>query len=159
MSVYRALGVHGISIREKSRAMRLAKSGVDFDEDAAVRLYEAGMGSGDIAHHLRSSKATVLAAIHRRGVCVRSKTEASRRRRDVTQRRLPRPSSMLGIVDRCLACERTDFLEIHHVNADPEDNRPENMVALCWEHHMLVEYLVGKAVSGLRRRGILSTVE
>lgn len=154
--VYRALRMHGIPIRPKSRAQRLAKSGRDFDDAEAARLYLSGLGTTAIANELHASITTVMASLERQGIPRRSRQEAGRRRRDVTQRRLPIPKTLLGNVTRCMACERTDCLERHHVNADPEDNREENLVALCWEHHVLVEWLVAKAITGLRDREILA---
>lgn len=157
-TIYRWLRHHGIPVRPKRRAMRLARSGVDFDDAAAAAMYVAGASAGDIAVRLGASKTTVFGALHRQGVHVRSKREAGLRRRDASQRRMPRPSRLVGDLSQCAACGRQDSLEVHHVNADCSDDRSENLIALCWEHHVLVEYLITRALHGLRQRGVLEPV-
>lgn len=35
-------------------------------------------------------------------------------------------------------CGSTEFLHVHHVNGDPNDNRLENLVTLCRDCHLLI---------------------
>jgi IS30 family transposase len=153
-TIYRHLRRHGIPIRPKRRAMRLARNGVDFDDAAAAAMYQAGASASDIAVRLSASKTTVFGALERQGVKIRSKREAALRRRDTSQRRMPRPSRLVGELSRCAACGTQDSLEVHHVNADCSDGHPNNLMALCWEHHTLVEYLITQALLGIRRREV-----
>lgn len=157
-TVYAALRKHGIPVRTKSQAGRLGKSGTDFDDARMAALYEAGASTNDLKRMFGASPNTVLDALRRQGVKVRTKKEAAHLHRNVKQRRLPRSSEMIGVVTRCAACDRTENLELHHVNADATDNRKENLIALCWEHHMLLEMLITKALCGLRIQGIVKSL-
>lgn len=151
-AVLNALRRRGIAVRPKAQAMRLAKSGVDLDEDEVVRLYTSGVSTGDIARLLRSSKATIIGVLKRHDVPRRSKSEAAKNCRPVTRRTVPRARDLRGVVDRCVICGAVDRLEMHHVNADPSDNSRGNLVAFCWGHHLMVEYFVNAALSGIRAR-------
>ena len=150
-TVYRYLGIHGIPIRSKPQASRLAKSGVDLDEAQVARLYAEGYSTNDLEAMFRSSKGTILAAIRRQGVRVRSKQEAGALHRSAAGRRRPHPRHQVGVAE-CAICGEKRGLEQHHVNADRTDSSPSNLIWLCWEHHVFVEWLVDRAVTGIRRR-------
>lgn len=36
---------------------------------------------------------------------------------------------------RCRACGATSRLEIHHISGDWSDNRPENLITVCFDHN------------------------
>ena len=36
---------------------------------------------------------------------------------------------------KCLVCEETNVVAVHHLNENHDDNRPENLVPLCPTHH------------------------
>jgi len=149
-TVYRAMKRHNIPVRGKPRASRLARSGSDFDEARCCEMYVTGFSTNEIARALGASKASILASLRRNAVTVRSKSEASRLRRDSSRRRTPPPRELLGKLDKCAICGVTRHLEIHHVNGAADDNRSRNLMALCWEHHIFIEYLVTRALNNLR---------
>ena len=39
---------------------------------------------------------------------------------------------------RCETCGAKENLERHHVNENPTDNRPENVMVLCRRHHFII---------------------
>ena len=41
------------------------------------------------------------------------------------------------IVGKCEICGRTDFLEIHHIDGNKENNVESNILVVCKEHHTL----------------------
>jgi hypothetical protein len=54
--------------------------------------------------------------------------------------RLTKPSQVYrGLVDtsKCALCD-FPYPDVHHLNHNHDDNRPENLVALCPNHHRLV---------------------
>lgn len=157
-TVYRAMRKHGIASRPKWQATRMAKSGCDLDEAKAAELYRAGASTTDLTKLFGSSSNTILAALKRQGVKTRSAREAQLIRRNVAARRMPKASAMVGVTARCAACGRSDGLELHHVDGDISNNADSNLLALCWEHHMLVELLVTRALQGAKLRGILNAL-
>lgn len=38
---------------------------------------------------------------------------------------------------KCAECGKIDNLSIHHINLDHTDMRPDNLILLCWDHHIL----------------------
>ena len=56
---------------------------------------------------------------------------------------------------KCVICDEDKIVEVHHLNEDKTDNRPENLIPLCPTHHQyfhskyrnlvepsIIEYLV-----------------
>lgn len=55
-----------------------------------------------------------------------------------------RTSKVIALVGNCLDCGTTEKLNRHHLNNDPSDNRPENVVILCASHHTKRHWAEGK---------------
>lgn len=147
-TVYRALRKHGISVRSKRDAGRMARTGTTFDDREAARLYRAGWSGKRIAAHLHASKSTVFLSLERQGIQRRGKREAACLHRNAAARRSSHPRNLVG-TEACAICGVTDGLEVHHVNADRSDDSEGNLLWLCWEHHVFVEWLVHRALAGL----------
>lgn len=154
-TVYRRLGRIGVHIRPKNEAMQLARGGRIRGDDVEVRageMYRRGYSGNEIAHRLRIGKSEVFAMLERQGVPRRSKREATINRRNTAGRVRPRASELRAVSSTCAACGTDRFIEYHHISGDATDNTPENLIALCWEHHVLLEYLIHQALVGYKRR-------
>lgn len=44
----------------------------------------------------------------------------------------------------CLVCGEVRITQIHHLNRDPKDNRPENLMELCPTCHYLIHHKGGE---------------
>lgn len=54
-----------------------------------------------------------------------------------------------GILERkCAFCDKTERLELHHINGNSSDNRLENLQVLCIEHHYDTENFRNKEGQG-----------
>jgi DNA-binding CsgD family transcriptional regulator len=148
--VYRRLSEFGLT-RTKRQSCRLAKSGTLLDERLIADLYRKGCSTNDLGRRFGMSPNTVLLVLREQEVQIRTKSEASTLRRPTKKRRSPHPRTLLG-TDKCAICGVGERLEQHHVNGLHDDNRPENVLPLCWEHHLFIEYLVAKALHGIRSR-------
>jgi DNA-binding CsgD family transcriptional regulator len=155
-TVYRALERNGIRVRTRAEAMQLARAGrirtVDVELEA-VRLYRAGYSSNEIALRCRLGKTDVFKILKRHGVQTRNKKECGLLRRDTANRQRPRAKDMIGVLSECLVCGSTRFLEAHHLDGNRADSSRDNLVALCWEHHSMVEFFISKALRGINRAG------
>lgn len=156
-TVYRLMERHGIKVRSKHDAGRIARSGNTFDDAQAARLYEAGYSVNDIVPILKCSRNTLFLSLHKNGVKVRSKSEAGTLRRNSSQRRSPHARCLVGI-EKCAICGLTDRLERHHIDADASNDDTDNLIWFCWEHHVFLEWLITKALDGLRRAELSSSL-
>lgn len=151
VTVLRALKRFRIAVRAKPLASRLVRSGALFDEAEMARLYREGYSTHELTRMFSSSPNTVLATLRRQGVRIRSKREAAFLRRDATARKHVPIQEAIGVLQECAICFSQRQLEIHHIDGCADNNQSENLLALCWEHHVFIEYLVRKAVDGRRR--------
>jgi predicted restriction endonuclease len=40
--------------------------------------------------------------------------------------------------EKCYICGSTEKLQVHHINGDHNDNRPQNLAYVCLEHHCML---------------------
>jgi 5-methylcytosine-specific restriction endonuclease McrA len=76
---------------------------------------------------------------------------ASRVQPHVTRRfRELRPLVMKRDGQRCVLCEATDRLEVHHIDENPLNNRTANLVTLCRPCHETVHFSAEKETLSAR---------
>lgn len=64
----------------------------------------------------------------------RTKPHVARRYREM------RPLVLKRDGEKCLLCEGTDRLNVHHIDENPLNNRTTNLATLCWDCHMKVHF-------------------
>jgi HNH endonuclease/Bacterial regulatory protein, arsR family len=134
-----------------------------YDWDAVQRFYDEGHGVAACIEHFGMARASFVAAVRRGAVRTRPQRkpiEAMFRpgvnRNDLRLRLLAE-----GLKDaRCEECGLTEWrgrpapLQLHHINGDGQDNRPENLQILCPNCHSQTDSWGGRN----RRRAATATV-
>ncbi len=64
----------------------------------------------------------------------RTKPHVARHYREI------RPLVLKRDGNRCLLCEGTEKLNVHHIDENPLNNRTVNLATLCWDCHMKVHF-------------------
>ncbi len=135
--------------------MTSPRNGKRLDYTQAARLYQSGMSLPKIAAALGSTSPTVLRALRAQGIPTRTIAEgvslASRgnRRIDggyvtVCHARNVRKREHIIIAEKALgrALRRNEC--VHHVNCDPLDNRPENLLICTRAYHTALHWRMRK---------------
>jgi hypothetical protein len=124
-----------------------------YDWEAVQRFYDDGNSVNQCLAHFGMSRAAFVAAVRRGAVRTRPQRKPIEEmfRPGVTRSHLRLRLLADGVKEaRCERCGLTEWLgepaplQLHHVNGDGRDNRPENLQILCPNCHSLTDTWGGR---------------
>ena len=116
------------------------------DRNEVARLYESGLSMQDVADNLGCTRPAIYHLMRRRGIPVRTKSEARRLAmargklswQDGTSMAMAYHKARQHRGPICQDCGSDQDLHIHHLDENPWNNDPANLRTLCRGCHKQV---------------------
>jgi HNH endonuclease len=130
-----------------------------YDWDMVQRFYDEGHSVVECLERFGMARASFVAAVRRGAIRTRPRRKPIEEllRPDVTRSHLRLRLVADGLKDaRCERCGLTEWLgkpaplQLHHVNGDGRDNRPENLQILCANCHSQTDSWGGRNLGKVR---------